>query len=99
MCANGSAISAGPERSRGMRLRQSHLRHLSRLAVGLLHIARCLGGSNARAACSTSPRVRGEVDLQAEPLRSEANRVRGLVHRLRLAETPPHPDSFASPGI
>src|SRR5262247_682319 len=53
------------------------------------------GGGDARAACSTSPRVRGEVDLQAEPLRSEANRVRGRSHRLRLAETPPHPDSFA----
>ena len=28
------------------------------------------------AACSTSPRVRGEVDLRARSLRSEANRVR-----------------------
>src|SRR5262245_34451902 len=54
-----------------------------------------LGGGNARAACSTSPRVRGEVDLRAEPLRSEANRVRGLVHKLRLAATPPHRDSVA----
>src|SRR5262245_1339291 len=51
------------------------------------------------AACSTSPRVRGEVDLRAEPWRSEANRVRGLVHKLRLAATPPHPDSFAALGI
>src|SRR5262245_66648058 len=48
-----------------------------------------------RATCSTSPRVRGEVDLRAEPLRSEANRVRGPFHSLRLAATPPHPDSFA----
>src|SRR5262247_666594 len=47
-----------------------------------------LGGGNARAACSTSPRVRGEVDLRAEPWRSEANRVRGLVHKLRLAVRP-----------
>src|SRR5262245_25650605 len=54
-----------------------------------------LGDGNARAACSTSPRLRGEVDLRAEPLRSEANRVRGLVRKLRLAATPPHPDSFA----
>src|SRR5262245_54809868 len=52
-----------------------------------------LGGGNARAACSTSPRVRGEVDLRAEPWRREANRVRGLVHKLRLAVTPPRPDS------
>src|SRR5262245_23411477 len=42
----------------------------------------------------TSPRVRGEVDLRAEPLRSEANRVRWLVHKLRLAETTRHPDFF-----
>src|SRR5262247_2258178 len=34
--------------------------------------------------------------LRAEPWRSEANRVRGLVHKLRLAATPPHPDSFAA---
>src|SRR5262245_9627977 len=58
-----------------------------------------VGGGNARAACSTSPRLRGEVDLRAEPLRSEANRVRGLVRKLRLAATPPHPDSFAALGI
>src|SRR5262247_2446564 len=58
-----------------------------------------LGGGNARAACSTSPRVRGEVDLRAEPWRREANRVRGLVHKLRPAATPPHPDSFAALGI
>src|SRR5262245_49430228 len=31
-----------------------------------------LGGGNARAACSTSPRVRGEVDLQAEPWRKRS---------------------------
>src|SRR5262245_40407250 len=31
--------------------------------------------------------------LRAEPLRSEANRVRGLAHKLRLAATPPHPAS------
>src|SRR5262245_8352560 len=54
---------------------------------------------DSHAACSTSPRVRGEVDLRAEPWRSEANRVRGLVHKLRLASTPPHPDSFAALGI
>src|SRR5215475_1014590 len=58
-----------------------------------------LGGGNTRAACATSPRVRGEVDLRAEPLRSEANRVRGRVHKLRLAAAPPHPDSFAALGI
>src|SRR5262245_36615520 len=58
-----------------------------------------LGGGSASAACSTSPRLRGEVDLRAEPWRSEANRVRGLVHKLRLAATPPHPDSFAALGI
>src|SRR5262245_5573852 len=46
-------------------------------------------------ACSTSPRVRGEVDLRAEHLRSEANRVRGHRDKLRLAATPPRPDSFA----
>src|SRR5262249_46949686 len=58
-----------------------------------------LGGGNARAACSTSPRVRGEVDLRAEPWRREANRVRGLVHKLRPAATPPHPEPFAALGI
>src|SRR5215475_2570811 len=59
-----------------------------------------LGGGSARAACSTSPRVRGEVDLRAEPLRSEANRVRGLVRRLRLAATPPHqPPGTSSRGF
>src|SRR5499426_3132755 len=46
-------------------------------------------------ACSTSPRVRGEVDLRAEHVRSEANRVRGHLDKLRLAATPPRPDSFA----
>src|SRR5262245_22534215 len=51
-----------------------------------------LGGGNARAACSTSPRVRGEVDLRAERERSDANRVRGPPRKLRLAATPPHPD-------
>src|SRR5262245_66532686 len=69
------------------------------LQAGLLHTARCFGGGDARAACSTSPRGRGGVDLQAEPLRSEANRVRGRSHWLRLAETPPPPGSFASLGI
>src|SRR5215510_411297 len=47
----------------------------------------------------TSPRLRGEVDLRAEQLRSEANRVRGHFHRLRLAVAPPHPDSCAALGI
>src|SRR5262245_38718307 len=47
------------------------------------------------AACATSPRLRGEVDLRAERQRSEASRVRGRFHGLRLVETPPHPDSFA----
>src|SRR5262249_29980109 len=37
----------------------------------------------------------GEVDLRAEHLRSQASRVRGRSHRLRLAEAPPHPDSIA----
>src|SRR5262247_2145841 len=58
-----------------------------------------LGGGNARAACSTSPRVRGEVDLRAERERSDANRVRGPPRKLRLVATPPHPDSFAALGI
>src|SRR5262245_59059121 len=59
-----------------------------------------LGGGNTRAACATSPRVRGEVDLRAEPLRSEANRVRGRVHKLRLAAAPPHqPPGTSSRGF
>src|SRR5262245_9611431 len=58
-------------------------------------MARCLEVATRAPLAPTSPRARGEVDLQAEPLRSEANRVRGLVDKLRLAETPPHPDSFA----
>src|SRR5215813_917771 len=59
-----------------------------------LAAGRCQGAPS-----SPSPRLRGEVDLRAEPWRSEANRVRGLVHKLRLAATPPHPDSFAALGI
>src|SRR5262245_38384335 len=43
----------------------------------------------------TSPRVRGEVDLRAEPLRSEASRVRGPARDSERVEAPPHPDSFA----
>src|SRR5215467_2819019 len=39
--------------------------------------------------------VRAEVDLQAERQPSEASRVRGRFHRLRLAEAPPRPDSIA----
>src|SRR5262245_64096760 len=66
---------------------------------GAIAYGSLLGGGNARAASPPPPRGRGEVDLRAEPLRSEANRVRGLVHRLRLAATPPHPDSFAALGI
>src|SRR5262245_32622916 len=59
-----------------------------------------LGGGSASAACSTSPRVRGEVDLRAELLRSEASRVRGLVHKLRLAAAPPHqPPGTSSRGF
>src|SRR5262245_992433 len=76
-----------------------HLRHLSPRAGRAIAYGSLLGGGNARAACSTSPRVRGEVDLRAEPWRSEANRVRGLVHKLRPAATPPHPDSFAALGL
>src|SRR5262245_59969714 len=34
------------------------------------------------ATCATSPRLRGEVDLRAEHLRSEANRVRGHLDKL-----------------
>src|SRR5262245_26915743 len=48
-----------------------------------------------RATCATYPRTRAEVDLRAKPLRSGASRVRGRFHRLRIAEAPPHPDSFA----
>src|SRR5262245_42321763 len=52
-------------------------------------VARARGGATR----STSPRVRGEVDLRAH-LR-EASRVRGRFDRLRLAKTPPLPDSFS----
>src|SRR5262249_724463 len=48
-----------------------------------------------RATRLTSPRLRGEVDLRAELLRSDASRVRGRFPKLGLAETPPHPDSIA----
>src|SRR5262245_56869018 len=48
-----------------------------------------------RATCATYPRTRAEVDLRAKPLRSGASRVRGRFHRLRIAEAPPPPDSFA----
>jgi hypothetical protein len=43
----------------------------------------------------TSPRLRGEVDSRAKRKRSEASRVSGRFHTLRLAATPPHPDSVA----
>src|SRR5262245_27945328 len=69
--------------------------HLSRVRQEKSHMARCLEVATRAPLAPTSPRARGEVDLQAEPLRSEANRVRGLVDKLRLSETPPHPDSFA----
>src|SRR5262245_66037864 len=58
-----------------------------------------LGGGNARAGCSTSPRLRGEVDLRAERERSDANRVRGLVHKRRVATTTPSPGFFGALGI
>src|SRR5215831_5470914 len=48
-----------------------------------------------RATRSTSPRLRGEVDLRAERLRREASRPRGRFHRPGLADAPPYPDSFA----
>src|SRR5262245_21659359 len=73
--------------------------HLSRVRQEKSHMARCLEVATRAPLAPTSPRVRGEVDLRAERLRSEANRVRGLVHKLRLAATPPHPDSFAALGI
>src|SRR5262245_50197301 len=78
-------------------LKPCQLRHLSPRAAGLSHMARCLEVATRGPLAPTSPRVRGEVDLRAEPWRSEANRVRGLVHKLRFAATPPHPDSFAAP--
>src|SRR5262245_27632530 len=53
-----------------VRARQGHLLHLSPCAAGQIAYGSLLGGGNARAACSTSPRVRGEVDLRAEPWRS-----------------------------
>src|SRR5262245_42922936 len=37
--------------------------------------------------------------LRAEPWRSEANRVRGLVHKLRLAANAPSPGFLAALGI
>src|SRR5215510_3907717 len=73
----------------------TQMRLSSRLRQEKSHMARCLEVATRAPLAPTSPRVRGEVDLRAEPLRSEANRVRGLVDKLRLAETPPHPDSFA----
>src|SRR5262245_19594127 len=79
-------------------LKPCQLRHLSPRAAGLSHMARCLEVATRGPLAPTSPRVRGEVDLRAEPWRSEANRVRGLVHKLRFAATPPHPDSFAALG-
>ena len=43
------------------------------------------------AACSTSPRVRGEVDLRAERLRSDASRVRGRFHKAQTRGDAPSP--------
>src|SRR4249920_717157 len=42
------------------------------------------------AAFSTSPRLRGEVGAK--------RRVRGRLHKLRLAERPPHPDPLPASG-
>src|SRR5262245_20768892 len=77
----------------------SRLLHLSPRAAGQSHMARCLEVAMRAPLAPTSPRMRGEVDLRAEPWRSEANRVSGLFDNLRLAATPPHPDSFAALGI
>src|SRR5262245_58177771 len=60
-----------------------------------MFMSRLLKFAAARQHTPTPPRLRGEVDLRAELLRSEASRVRGRFHRLSLAEAPPHPDSFA----
>src|SRR5207237_10692751 len=64
---------------------------------GALH--RCVdsndGATPRRLPHRISPRVRGEVDLRAERQRSEASRVRGRFRTVGLADTPPHPDSFA----
>src|SRR5499426_3423155 len=77
----------------------SRLLHLSPRAAGQSHMARCLEVAMRAPLAPTSPRMRGEVDLRAEPWRSEANRVRGLVHKLGLAARPAKPDSFAALGI
>src|SRR5262245_33286255 len=83
-----------------VRLSHKNCRALHLLLQGAIAYGSLLGGGNARAACSTSPRVRGEVDLRAEPWRSEANRVRGLVHKLRFAAMPPHqPPGTSSRGF
>src|SRR5262245_9611429 len=51
----------------------TQMRLSSRLRQEKSHMARCLEVATRAPLAPTSPRVRGEADLQAEPLRSEAN--------------------------
>jgi len=76
-------------------VRRARRRHSHGFALSLV-------SSTEAPLAPTSPRVRGEVDLQAERKRSEASRVRGRFREPELVGTPPHPDSiarFASLGI
>src|SRR5499426_1390684 len=50
-----------------------------------------LGGGNARAACSTSPRVRGEVDLRAEPWRKRSKSGEGACPQAQTRGYAPSP--------
>src|SRR5215510_3885160 len=62
-------------------------------------MARCLEVAMRAPLAPPRPACGERSICERSPGESEANRVRGLVHKLRPAATPPHPDSFAALGI
>src|SRR5262245_24500097 len=61
--------------------------------------ASLLGGGNARTACSTSPRARGEVGFRAKRRNPGDARGWGLRGEAERVDTPPNPICFASQGL
>src|SRR5262245_11473929 len=66
---------------------------------GQSHVARCLEVATRVPLAPPLPACGERSICERSHGESEANRVRGLVHKLRLAATPPPPDSFAGLGI
>src|SRR5262245_52232064 len=70
-------------------LQERPLPHPSPLQAGLSHMAGCLEVATRAPLAPPLPACGERSILRAEPWRSEANRVRGLVHKLRLAANAP----------